>query len=252
MNAIRAIAQREASAFFSTPVGWICLCSFIVVTGFFFAVELTNFSVQSSQSMGYGGDLNINEAFLPYFFGNWAVILLFICPALSMGVFADDMRQRSFELLMAAPVSSFEIVLGKYLGMLGFLAVMFACTLHYVGILYWLSSPDPGVLLSSYAVMFLLAACFMAVGMFVSAHTQSQVVAFVLSFGLLLLLWVLSWTETFTESTLGAVLSTASMLTHLEQLIKGLMHVKDLVYFVSFIAFFVFATQQRIEATRWL
>lgn len=254
MKAVLAIARREIDAYFATPLGWLALCGFLAITGFFFAIMLTDFSMQSSQSMynPYAADsMNINEYLLPAFFGNWAVILLFISPAISMRMFSEDMSKHSFEMLLSAPISSTQIVLGKYLGALGFLAVMFGATLHYVVILYWLGSPDPGVLSASYAATFLLAATFVAVGMLASAYTENQVVAFVATFALLLVLWVLSWTETLASNELGTVLSYASMLSHLDQLTKGLLHVKDVIYFVAFIGFFLFATQQRVESFRW-
>ena len=254
MKAILAIARREVDAYFATPLGWLALCGFLAITGFFFAIMLTDFSMQSSQSMynPYQQDsMNINEYLLPSFFGNWAVILLFIAPAISMRMFSEDLSKHSFEMLLSAPISSTQIVLGKYLGALGFLAVMFAATLHYVVILYWLGTPDPGVLSASYAATFLLAATFVAVGMLASAYTVNQVVAFVATFALLLVLWVLSWTETLASSDLGTVLSYTSMLSHLDQLTKGLLHLKDAVYFLTFIGFFLFATQQRVESFRW-
>lgn len=253
MKPVLAIARRELDHYFATPVGWISVCGFLLMQGFFFALMVTQFSIEATNANfnPYGQDLNINEYLLPGFFGNWSVVLLFICPAVAMSLFSEDVRQKSFELLLSSPISSMEIVLGKFLGALGFLAVMFACTLHFVAILFWLGAPDPGVIAACYGTMFMVAACFVAVGMFFSSWTTSQVVAFVLSFGGLLCLWVLSWTDAIATGTLGEVLSNLSVLSHMEQPMKGLLHSKDLVYFVSFIGFFLFATQQRVEATRW-
>ncbi len=254
MSGIIAIARRELGNYFATSLGWLALCSFVAITGFFFSLMVTDYAVQStSQSFNpYMQDqFNLNDYLLPAFFGNWAVILLFLCPALSMRIFSEDYRSHSFELLLSSPVSSLEIVLGKYLGALGFLAVVFLGTAHYVAILFWLGNPDPGVVIASYATMFLLAASFVAVGMLASSLTKNQVVAFVGTFALLLMLWVLSWAESLSAGTIGTVLSSISMLSHLEQLTKGLLHLKDGVYFGTFIGFFLFATQQRVEALRW-
>lgn len=253
MRSILAIARRELEAYFATPVGWLCLCGFVAVTGFFFALMVAGYAYQSTQMAmnPYAEGFDINEYLLPDFFGNTSVILLLLCPALSMRLFAEDRSKRSFELLLSSPLSSMEIVLGKYLGALGFLLVMLASTLHYVAILYWLGSPDAGVLLSSYLALFLLSAAFMAVGMFTSAFTTHQVVALVLSFGLVLGLWVLAWMDAFADQSWVSVITYVSMLSHQSDLAKGLVHVKDLVYFATFIGFFLFATQQRVEAFRW-
>ena len=255
MSTTLAIARRELDSYFATPVGWLSIVGFLLVTGFFFAFMVTDFSMQSTAAVmdpyGGGGAMDLNRDLLPAFFGNWAVILLFVCPAISMRIFSEDLSQRSFELLQSSPLTSSQIVLGKYLGALGFLTVMFAATLHYVVIFYWLGSPDPGVLTTSYLTMFLLSACFVAVGMLASSFTVNQVVAFVMSFGLLLVLWVLSWTESLSTGAFGTAISYVSMLSHIDQLTKGLLHLEDAVYFLSFIGFFLFATQQRVESYRW-
>ena len=129
--------------------------------------------------------------------------------------------------------------------------MVFGATIHYPLMLWWLGTPDPGILTASYATMFLLAATFVSVGMYASAFTENQVVAFVLTFGTLLGLWVLSWTETLVQGNAAEVLSYISMLSHMDQLLKGLLHLEDVMYFLSFIGFFLFATQQRIESIRW-
>jgi ABC-2 type transport system permease protein len=254
MRPTLAIARRELTAYFATPVGWMCLCGFVVVTGFFFALMTTEFSVQATQAAfnPYTADsVNLTDWLLQPFFGNTAVILLMLCPALSMRLFAEDRRNRSLELLLSSPVSSGQIVVGKYIGVMGFVLVLLAGTLPCMGILYWFGTPDTGVVLTSYLAMVLMAASFLALGMFTSACTENQVVSLVVSFGLLLVLWVLSWANTVAGPGIGDVLAAISMLSHLEQLTKGLLHIKDLVYFITFIGLFVFATAQRVEAYRW-
>jgi ABC-2 type transport system permease protein len=249
-----AIASRELGGILATPLGWLILVCFVGITGLFFALMLTDFSVQSTQ-MAVGPQMaesfNLNDYVLPAFFSNWAVILLFICPAISMRTFAEDIGQRSFELLLSSPLTSTQIVLGKFLGSLGFLAMLFASSLHFVVIFNWLGTPDPGVLAASYLTMFLMSACFLAVGMLASAFTVNQVVAYILTFATLLGLWVLSWSEGLAGPEIGPLLAHVSVLSHMEQLIKGLMHLDDLVYFGSFVAFFLFATIQRVESMRW-
>ncbi len=253
MSRVFTIAKRELDSYFTTPIGWVSLCLWLLMTGGFFSLLLIVFNQASLQSMGgYDQGLNINEEFIPGFFSNCSVILLFLCPALSMRTFSEDMKQRSFELLLASPVSSLEIVLGKYFGALGFLLIMFAGTLHFPLILHWLSTPDVGVLTASYLTLFLSGAAYLALGMFVSSLTTNQLVAFVVSFGALLLCWIVSWAEGAGGSSdaLTALLYT-SILTHTADLAKGLVHIKDLVYFFTFIGFFLFATQQQVESHRW-
>jgi ABC-type transport system involved in multi-copper enzyme maturation permease subunit len=254
MRAILVIARRELDNYFATPLGWLALCGFVLLTGFFFTFalyEFNNYAMEAAFSP-YGGDqVTVNDWLIPAIFGNWAIILLLASPALSMRIFAEDVGQHSFELLLSSPISAAEIVIGKYLGVVGFLAVLFATTLYQVAILYWLGSPDPGVLTASYLSMFLLAATCVAVGMYASAFTTNQIVAFIVSFAALLILYLLGWVGTVVDEGFWHWLGKASMLGHLEQLGKGLLHVKDVVYFVLFIGFFLFATQQRISSFRW-
>jgi ABC-2 type transport system permease protein len=255
MRNIVAIARREVGTYFSTTMGWLVLCAFLLITGFFFASMVSYYAVQSSQMAGnaYGQDaVNLNEYLVAPFFANMGVILLMLCPALSMRLFAEDRHRRSLELLLTSPVSTLEIVLGKFLGGMGFVLAMLAATVHYPLILYWLGSPDTGVLLCAYLSVILMVSAFMAVGLLASAFTESQVVALVVSFALLLLFWVLSWASSSgSEGMLSTVLTHVSMISHLEEMSKGLIHVKDLVYYFSFVAVFLFATWQRVEAYRW-
>lgn len=255
MKRVFAIAGRELQAYFATAMGWLCLGGFVFLTGFIFAWITTAYADQAAQASmnpyGGGGSLNVNQHLLPDFFGTTAVILLLLSPALSMRLFAEDIKQRSMELLLSSPLSSLEIVAGKYLGALGFLGVMLASTLHYIAILGWLSTPDPMIVLANYLSIFLLAAAFLSVGMLTSAMTSSQLVALVLSFGTLLMLWFLSGIGSLAEGTLGEVLSYLSVLSHTEELSRGLLHLNDITYFLTFIGFFFFATLQRVEAMRW-
>lgn len=254
MRAMLAIARRELDAYFATPLGWVALCGFVLLTGFFFTFALYEFDayVMEAQFSPYMADhVTVNDWLIPAIFGNWAIILLLATPALSMRIFAEDVKQRSFELLLSSPVSPAEIVLGKYLGVMGFLGVLFATTLYQVGVLYWLGTPDPGVLAASYLAMFLLAASCVAVGMLASAFTTNQIVAFIVSFASLLILYLLGWVGTVVEEGFWHWLAKASVLEHLEQLGKGLLHVQDIVYFVLFIGLFLFITVQRIASFRW-
>jgi ABC-2 type transport system permease protein len=252
MRNVFFIARREMEATFASPIGWLALCAFLVITGFFFASMVGFFALQTTEvGMSPYQDIDLSEYLVAPFFSNTGVILLMLCPALSMRLFAEDRRQRSLELLLTSPVRTSEIVLGKYLGGLGFVVVMLLATAHYPLILWWLGDPDLGVVLSSYLALFLMVGAFMSVGLLTSAFTESQMVALVISFVLLLLFWVASWADSSTAGTMGKVLSYVSMLSHMDQLGKGLIHVQDLVYYASFIAVALFATHQRVEAFRW-
>jgi len=254
MRNILEIAKRELAGYFATPIGWIILCLFLVLTGFFFASMVGYFAMQtSSMAMNpyESGNVNLGEYLISPFYSNMGVILLMVCPIISMRLLSEDRRSRSMELLLTSPVSTTEIVVGKYLGGMGFVAVLLLATAHYPVILYWLGSPDTGIVLCSYLSMLLLVGSFMAVGILTSAFTESQVAAAVGSFAILLLFWVASWADSSTSGAWSETLSYISMLSHMEQIGKGLIHLKDIVYYATFILVALFATHQRVEAYRW-
>jgi ABC-2 type transport system permease protein len=253
MRNILAIARRELRHYFATPTGWLALCAFLVITGFFFVLELRWYAQESMEAAyhPYRDPMNLGTHLIAPLYGEISLILLMICPALSMRLFAEDRRQRSFELLLSSPVSSTEIVLGKYLGGMAFAGVLVLSTLHYAGLLLWIGEPDPGQLASAYLSVLLLTGAFMSVGLLTSAMTQSQVVAMVLSLAALLLFWALAAVGMLGTGAVSGFLAQASLFEHVEPMGRGLIRLQDLVYFGTFTSFFLFATHQRVESLRW-
>ncbi len=253
MRNILAIAQREVRHYFTTPTGWLALCAFLVITGFFFVLEVRWFAMESMETAynPYREPLDLGAHLIAPFYGEISLILLMMCPALSMRLFAEDRRQRSFELLLTSPVSTLEIVLGKYLGGMAFASLMVLSTLHYALLLLWVGEPDIGVLFSAYLSVLLLVGAFMAVGLLTSAMTESQVVALVLALAALLLFWALAAVGMIGGGPWSEALSEASLFTHAEPMGRGVLRLRDLVYYGTFIGVFLFATHQRVEGIRW-
>ena len=247
MNIVFAIAKREINAYFQTVVGWLSLLGFSVISGLAFSLIITDVNDPAY----YGQVIDLNETIIPAFFGTLSVFLLLLSPALGMRIFSEDFRQQSFELLLSSPISSAQIVLGKFFGALGYVLVMFLATAHFPAILIWLGSPSISILLINYLAIFLLTGCFLSVGMLTSSCTKNQLVALSLSFGLLLCLWFCGSLGEQYSGGLSEFVHYLSPLSHLEALSQGLIQSKDIIYFVSFITFFLFATTERIEAYRW-
>lgn len=255
MTAILAIARRETSAYFSGPIGWIVLLAFTIMWGFFFVAMLVGYSDASAQSAfspDMADQMNINEWIVQPMFGNMGVIALLISPVLTMRLIAEDRSRRSIELLLTSPITSWQIVIGKFLGSIGFVVVALLFTAHFPAILYWLGTPDTNILLCNYLGFALLMATFIADGLFFSSLTENQIVAAIAAFGFNLIIWVFSWSgQGMDDGTAKTVIEYISMLNHLEKLGKGTLHLQDAAYFTSFIGFFLFATVQRVEALRW-
>jgi ABC-2 type transport system permease protein len=253
MNAVLAIARRETAAYFANPIGWICLTAFVALSGFFFVFMLVAYADYASQAFGASAEqFSVNDLLGGMLFDNMGVIALLLSPALTMRLFAEDRKNRSIELLLTSPISSWQIVLGKFLGSMGFAGVLALSTIHFPLLLNAYGSPDPYVVIANYGGFLLLLGTFFAVGMLASSLTDNQLVALVVAFGLNLLLWVVGWSvQSVDAGALKTVVEALAMTNHTQALGKGLLHVKDLTYFVTFIGFCLFATTQRVEALRW-
>lgn len=244
------IARRELAATFNTPIGWLVMAAFLFIGGIFWASMLDYYASRSVDLIAnpYAQQqMSMVDHLLSPYFGNLSVVLLMVCPALSMRLFSEETKQRTMELLLTSPVSTTEIVLGKFLGAMGFVGVMLLCTAYVPLLLMWFGNPDPGALLGGYASLVAVSAGIIAMGMLFSAMTSNQIVALILTFVAALALWVLPWVNNDPESWQ----QRASLVAHVTELSRGAMQLSDLVYFLSFTGFFLFATHQRVEAHRW-
>jgi len=249
---ILAIAGRELRSYFSTSLGWLVLTGFLFLSGVFW-ISMVSTYMQQEIDLVYNPEaaaqLNFTDHLLPPFFGNTAVILLMLSPALSMGLFAEEYRRHTIELLQTSPITGVEIVLGKFLGALGFAAVLLGASAYMPLTTYYFGHPDPLVIAAGYSGLLLLCASMIAMGMLFSAMTSKQLVAMVLTFSAGLVLWVLPWMATNGDP--DNVLAQLSVMTHLQDMLQGAVRLSDLVWFAGFIGVFLFATLQQVESYRW-
>lgn len=247
--AVLTIAGRELRATFNTTIGWLVLAAFLLLNGVFFLLWLDYFARASAEFSGgaYGdAQLQLAEQLFAPFYGNVATILILVCPALSMRMFAEERSKKTLELLLTSPVSTFEVVLGKFLGAMGVVAVLLTSLLYAPLLLCVWSTPDLGTLLSAHVALVLVAASAMAIGAFFSALTDNQITALVLTVAVGLALYVVG-AAGGPDSLAGQV----SILNHIDDLLLGGVNLSDLVYFAGLIGVSLFATHQRIESLRW-
>lgn len=235
MSSVAVIFRREVSGYFVTPVAYVVFAVFLVLSGYFFTMSL--FATQTA-------DMSIT-------FGNMSVTLLFVAPVLTMKMLAEEGRQGTMELLLTSPASLTSIVVGKYLAAVFTFLVLLLVTALYPISLFWVSKPDLGPILSGYLGILLLGAACLAVGMFASSLTESQVVAGMLGFGLLLLFWVLGWASGNVTGVAGEVLGALSLLNRLDGFTRGIINGADVLYYLSFAFAFVFLTVRVVDARRW-
>jgi len=261
MTAIRnvsAILQKEWRHYFGSPIAYVALFVWALLFGIFFYFAFTFFlqqSMMASQQMQYGGGpkLSMNEYLIRPVLGNMAVVALFVAPMLTMRLFAEEKRQGTIELLATAPITDWQLVVGKFLAALGLYALMILTGLLNLGVLWVYGQPAPEwkPVATGGLALLLLGACFIALGTFVSTLTRNQIVAGILSFCLLLGTWTLGWAESPTAGDVMKVVAYLGLTTHMEDLLKGILDLKSLVYYLSFIGFGLFLAQQSIESQRW-
>jgi ABC-2 type transport system permease protein len=230
------IAGKELRSYFVSPVAYVIVAFWLVATGFFFYASVT---------LG-------QEASLRNVFGVVIILLLLISPALTMRLLAEESRTGTLELLLTAPVKDWAVVLGKFLGALGLYAVMIALTLFYPLLLVlYKGNPDWGPIWSGYLGLLLVGMLFLSVGLFASALTSNQMVSAVIAFVLLLLLFVISQLSQNVSAGLGDFLRKISVGERFDPFERGIVDLRDIVFYISVSALVLFLTVQVVEARRY-
>jgi gliding motility-associated transport system permease protein len=254
MKNIWAITKKELGLYFRSPVGYVVFCIFLLIWGFFFTSAVrwfADYTLQAAQNPYYAQQLNVNQMVLAPTFQNITIFFLLLLPALTMQLFAGEKRSGTDELLFTSPLSVAEIVGGKYLAALIMLAIMLGLSAVAVVFTFAYGNPELAPLLSGYLGLFFLGASFMAVGLFFSAVTESQVVAAIVPMGLNLLLYILSWAASTASGAMKGLLDYLSFLTHFDGPVRGVLDTRDLVYFLSFCFLWLFLTHSVIQSRRW-
>lgn len=267
MRNVLAIARKELSIYFTTPWAYVVFTAMIAISSFFFVAMMDTFQqVQDmARAMGwgrlpsdYGAYKNLTEGVVIQLWGVVTIITLFVAPFLSMRLFAEEKRQKTFELLMTAPLRPSEIVLGKYLGGLGVIVATLGLTIAFPLVLQLFGVSPEGqpvlewttVLLGYFGVLLWGATCI-AVGMFVSALTESQMLAALLTFTILLPWMLLRGLARGAEEPWRSVINHLSFDSQLQNLMKGVLDLKALIFFASVILFSLLLTHRSVEAQRW-
>jgi ABC-2 type transport system permease protein len=261
MTALRnigAILEKEWRHYFGSPIAYVAICMWTLLFGFFynFAVEFfLRQSMMMSQQAEFGGGpkLSMNEYLIRPVMQNMAVVALFILPMLTMRLYAEEKRTGTIELLATSPITDWQIVLGKFLGALALYVLMIVVGLINIALLWYFASSPPEwkPVVTGALALLLVGASFISLGLFLSTLTRNQIVAGILGFGLALMFWIFSWFDQPTASAAFKVLAYLGITNHMENLAKGVIELKDVVFYLSFIAFGLFLAQQSVESQRW-
>jgi len=256
---VGSVAGRELRGLFVSPVAYGVLSLFAILAGVFFVVTTVAFNdwifrLQQFQAFDQLSQLNLNDHLIGQFYHSMAVVLLFLIPGITMGLFAAEKSNGTEELLLTSPLTIWDIVLGKFLAGAIFVALLVLLIGLYPGILFVYGDPELGKTLSGLLGVLLVGWTYVAIGVFASSVTRSQVVAFLLSFVLLLVLLILpAISELGVAGTSAAreLLRYLSTDAHLEELVKGLVDSSDLAYFAVMIGSFLVLTKAAVESVRW-
>lgn len=258
MSNIFAIFERELRAYFVSPIAYVVLTIFLLLSGLFFTNIFTavvdQAMRQGMQSQQYGmppQPIDVPAVVVRSFFGTLSVVLLFMIPMITMGLFSEEKKRGTIELLLTAPLTSFQVVMGKFLAGLAFFGSMLVLSLFFMATLFFFARPEIGPIAAGYLGLLLYGASLVALGMFVSSLTENQIIAAVLGFGLILTLWII---DAFAGSagTVGQqILSYLSVIEHLEDFIKGVIDSANIIFYVSLAALGLLLTYRSVESFRW-
>jgi ABC-2 type transport system permease protein len=247
------VFRKELRSYFTSPIAYSIMALYAVIFGFFFysAVKYFQQAAMQSQMMGRGFPMNINEMIVRPVLMNVSVIGLFLIPMICMRLFAEEKRSGTIELLMTSPIRDIELILGKYLAALALYAAILAVSAVNITFLFLYGKPDWKPIAIGYLGLLLQGGCLLAIGTFLSTLTRNQIIAGVAGFCVSLLLWVLEWTTAYESTASSRVLAYLSVVSHFEPFTKGILDLKDVVFFLSAIFLGLFLTARSTESLRW-
>ena len=254
MQNIFAIWQREMRSYFVSPIAYVVLTVFLFLSGFFFFSILTAV-VQSTMMQGQFGQgmepVDVPGIVTRSLFQTTSVVLLFMIPMLTMGLFAEEKKRGTIELLLTTPVGNFQAMIGKYLASVTFLVIMFLASGVTISALFLYGRPEWKPILAGYLGMLLYGAALLAIGLFISTLTENQIVAVVIAFGVSLVLWLIDAFTTSAQGVTREVVSYLSIIRHLEDFIKGVIDTSHVIYYLTFAFVGLFLTYRSLESMRW-
>jgi len=239
MNGILSIYKREFTSYFVTPVAYVFIVIFLFMTGVF--------------TFYLGAFYESNQADLEPFFRFHPWLYLFLIPAISMRLWSDERKSGTIELLMTLPVSITDTVVAKYLAAWSFTAIALSLTFPMWITVNYLGNPDNTVVLASYIGSLIMAGGFLAIGSCISALTKSQVIAFVISVVICFMFilsgfpMVLDLFEDWAPQAVIDAIASFSFLTHFTSIKKGVIDIRDVIYFAALITFWLYVNVVIIE-----
>ncbi len=259
MRGCWAIYRREMYHYFVSPLAYVVIGVFLGLSGYFFnlilvaVIQLALREGFQAAQFGVSANIDVPSLVLRNFFQLLGTISLFIIPALTMGVYAEEKKRGTIELLFTSPISEMQIVLGKFFATLSLFILLLVPTFCYQVFLLHYSEPVASwrIVLAGYIGVLLLGSVLIGLGSFISSLTENQIVAAVVSFGLFLVLWVLGVGARGSGGPFREALRQVSMLRRYIDFTMGVVDTASLVFFVSLAVFTIFLTHRSLDSMRW-
>ena len=235
MKNILTIFRKELRSYFNSPVAYIVLFVFLIITGWFF-----------TSSLFLGQVVTMRNVFdiIPFIF-------LFFVPAISMRTLSEEKKSGTIELLLTKPISDNDIVMGKFLAALALTGIALAFTLIYVISLTFLGKIDLGSIIGTYIGLLLMSGVYISIGIFASSLTENQVVAFIISFLMVFALFLLNKVLIFLPTSLASILEYISIDYHFGSIARGVIDTRNIIYYLSGITIFILLTRASLERRKW-
>jgi ABC-2 type transport system permease protein len=235
MSHILVLTRRELKSYFSSPVAYIVITLFLLLSGWFFSAAL----------------FLANTADLRGLFSGVRLILLFFVPAISMRLLAEEKRSGTIEILSTMPLKNWQLVLGKFLPSFILIAVTILLTLVHYFTLLLIGEPDFGASFGGYLGTLFMAGIYLSIGLFTSSMTKNQIVAFITAFVIIFVLFLMDKVVIFVPSFMATFFEFLSTDYHYENIARGVIDSRDVIYFLSLTFFFLFLTVKSLETRKW-
>lgn len=229
------VFRRELSAYFFSPMAYIVITVFLLLTGWFFTSELFLSNDSSLRSV-----FNI----IPFIF-------IFFIPAITMRLLSEERKSGTIELLVTMPITDMEIVMGKYLASLGLLVAALFFTFPYALTIMVLGEPDMGMMISGYLGLVLMGASYIAIGVFASTVSKNQVVSFIVAFLIIFVLFLIDKFLMIIPPSLVPFLQFLSIDYHFANISRGVIDSRDVLYYLSVIVFMLSLSRLSLESRKW-
>ncbi|MTI47448.1 ABC transporter permease [Sporosalibacterium faouarense] len=235
MNKTATIFKREMKSYFYSPLAYVIISVFLVISGYLFTTSI----------------LFTKSSYMQDVFTNMVTLMIFLIPLLTMGLLTEERKQGIDQLLFTTPLGVTEFVMGKFLAAFSVYSIMLVFTFMYPGVLEIFGTPDYGSIVSGYIGLLLVGGVFISVGLFASSLTESQVIAGLVSFGILLTIWLLTMLKSVLSGILVTIVLKIDLFNYFYDFQNGILDSNAIIVYLSFIFVFLFLTTRVIDRRRW-